>query len=377
MSTNDGPRLGQPTDETNDETGSQLALPLFRGIRKMRAVEASEMIEGNAVSAIPESSAALELYDRVDVSVGARLRAARESRCWSLADVAGRLKLPLKLIERVECDDYEGLTGGVFLRGYLASYARLVGMPVEETTSIAAAHTHTAPLVATGTISRSRYLFDRYSVSATYLVLTAIIVVPAVWLATHGGLEQDLARTTPLDPPVSIISAPVRDAVSIGAEVQPAPSGGLADAKNFPNTDAGSAQPAAPLTQDPAPVIASMAPFASAPTQSAATTPAEAAPSAEGSLGSGAHTLKLKLREQSWVEITTAEGHKLEYRMLAADSEHTYRSDSQLSVRVGNVQGAQLQADGAVLDLTPFQRGNVAHLKVFGATGSGVSRLDQ
>lgn len=327
----------------------------------------SELNRGSA------SLAPLELYDRVDVSLGERLRAARQLCGWSLADVAGRLKLPLKLIERLECDDYTGLTGGVFLRGYLASYARLVGMPVEQTTSIAAAHTHTAPLVATGTISRSRYLFDRYSVSATYLVLTAIIVVPAVWLATHGGLEQDLARTTSLDPPASIVSAPVRDANSIAAEVQQAPSGSLADATKVTDTDN-----AAAVTQDPAPVIASMAPFAAAPTQSAAISPAEAAPSTEGSLGSGAHTLNLRLREQSWVEITTADGHKLEFRMLAAGSEHTYRSDNQLSVRVGNVQGAQLQADGAVVDLTPFQRGNVAHLKVFGGTtGSGVSRLDQ
>lgn len=377
MSTNDGPQLRQVTDETNDETGSQLTLPLFRGIRKMRAAEANETSERTQASAGPDNAAPLELYDRVDASLGERLRAARQSRGWSLADIAGRLKLPLKLIERLEYDDYEGLTGGVFLRGYLASYSRLVGIPVEQATSIAAANTQTAPLVATGTISRSRYLFDRYSVSATYLVLTAIIVVPAVWLATHGGLEQDLARTTPLDPPASIISAPVREATSIANEVQPAPSSRLADAANVTHTDTAPAQPGAAVAQDPAPVIASMTPFASAPSQSAAAPPAESAPSTEDSLGSGAHTLTLKLRDQSWVEITTADGHKLEYRMLAAGSEHTYRSDSQLSVRVGNVQGAQLQADGAVVDLTPFQRGNVAHLKVFGGVGSGISRLDQ
>ena len=45
---------------------------------------------------------------------------------------ATRLKLPAQLIARLEGDDYAGLTEGVFLRGYLGSYARLVGVPVEQ-----------------------------------------------------------------------------------------------------------------------------------------------------------------------------------------------------------------------------------------------------
>jgi cytoskeleton protein RodZ len=368
MNASDGQQPKRATDETNDENGSQLMLPLSRGKRVMRVAESSELNEHKPEVVDHESPAALELYDRASAPLGQRLRAARDVRGWSRMDVANRLKLPHKLIERLERDDYEGLTDGVFLRGYLGSYARLVGVPVEQATSVAAAHTQTVPLVATGTISRSRYLFDRYSVSATYLVLTAIIVVPAVWLATHGGLEQNLARTTPLDPPANTISVPLRDAAPIA---------------NNPSTDAapdlattapaGAAALSAP--KDPPPVIASMTPFAAAPV--AAPAAAETTPAAAQTAGSGGHTLGLKLSQQSWVEITAADGRKLEYGMLAAGSEHSYRSDGQLSIRLGNAQGAQLRTDGSVIDLTPFQRGNVAHVKVFGEAGAGVSRLDQ
>ncbi|MEO5559977.1 MAG: RodZ domain-containing protein [Dokdonella sp.] len=338
----------------------------------MRVAETSELNEHQPEVTEGANTPVLELYDRASAPLGQRLSAARETRSWSRADVANRLKLPLKLIERLECDDYEGLSDGVFLRGYLRSYARLVGVSVEQATSVAAAHTQTAPLIATGTISRSRYLFDRYSVSATYLVLTAIIVVPAVWLATHGGLEQNLARTTPLDAPTNIVSIPMREAIPNSAATSSV--GNTATASAIATTSV--ATPASSVPADPPPVIASMTPFAAAQMPAAAAAPPELAPAANA-VGSGAHVLSLKLSQQSWVEITTADGRKLEYSMLAAGSEHSYRSDSQLSVRLGNSQGAQLRTDGAAIDLTPFQRGNVAHVRVFGEAGASVSRIDQ
>ncbi|MEO7755506.1 MAG: RodZ domain-containing protein [Dokdonella sp.] len=366
MSVHDGRQPTGAIEDINDESGSQLILPLSRGTQAMRVAEARELNEKPLVTD-DANPPALELYDRATV-LGQRLRAAREAHGWSRADVASRLKLPLKLIERLECDDYEGLADGVFLRGYLRSYSRLVGVPVEEATSVAAAHTQTAPLIATGTISRSRYLFDRYSVSATYLVLTAIIVVPAVWLATHGGLEQNLARTTPLDTPANTLSIPVRETAQHPAA---APSGD-ASTSDMAAVASTETAPVQNSSADPAPVIASMTPFAAAQTQSRP----EASPVAPSTaIGGVAHTLSLKLSQQSWVEITAADGRKLEYSMLAAGSEHSYHSDGQLAVRLGNAQGAQLRTDGTTVDLTPFQRGNVAHVRVFGETG--ISRLDQ
>jgi cytoskeleton protein RodZ len=259
------------------------------------------------------------------------------------------------------------MSDGVFLRGYLASYARLVGLPVEQATRVAAANTRAAPLVATGTISRSRYLFERYSVSATYLALTAIIVVPAVWLATHGGLEQNLVRTTPLDPPAQSTSATT---TSLPIALQ----GGTETAQDSAATAANTQvlEPAAAASHEQTPVVASMTPF---PAPQAAK-PEQAAPLPAA--GEGAHVVKLKLAQQSWVEITAADGRKVEYNMLAAGSEHSYRSDGPLSVRIGNVQGAEVSVDGSAIDLAPFQRGNVAHVKLLAdGNNAHVGRIEQ
>lgn len=294
----------------------------------------TEHVEGR----VPASDHVIELHERSTASLGQRLAGARERMGLSHAEVGARLKLPVKLIGRLERDDYEGLTQGVFLQGYLASYARLVGIPVEHAVDVAASHAETAPLVATGAVSRSRYLIDRYSVSATYLVLTAIIVVPAVWLATHGGLEQNLARTTPLDvaTPIASVSAPLE----------------------VPGGQTRTTVPPPPTEIDPPPVIASMAPF----TQPEPPAPPVAPASAP------ARVLSLELAEPSWIEITAEDGRKLEYAMLDVGT-HDYRSAGPLSVRIGNVQGARLRTDGQPIDLDAFRRGNVAHVRLFAEGG--------
>ncbi len=307
-------------------------------------------------------------------SLGARLRAARESYGWSVAEIGTELRLPARLIERLENDDYTGISDAVFLRGYLTSYARLVEVPLACTQTVLAEHAHVAPLVATGAISRSRYLLERYSASATYLVLTAIIVVPAVWLATHGGLRQEFTQSTPLDPPARVV-LPVATSTDTATALDADAAKSLATTSKAPAAVAAPAAATVPGAQTP--IVASMTPFQVSEPSRAAEAPTQSAGSATPNNGDGAHVITLKIAQPSWVEVTTADGRKLEYSMLAADSEHEYRSDGSLSLRIGNSEGAQISADGKPIDLAPFRRGNVAHLRLFGSGEATAERPQQ
>jgi cytoskeleton protein RodZ len=350
----------QETGASIETDNEQLALPLSSGRHIMRAEEPDH--DGKAS---PEHVAATEemnltMREHSEPTFGQRLRVAREKKSLSRAEIAQRLKLPLRLVERIENDDYAGMDEGVYLRGYLSSYARIVEVPLIAAESVAAQHTRSAPLVATGKVSRSRYLIDRYSVSATYLVLTALIVVPAVWLATHGGLEQNLARTTPLDSPGTSIAVPPAEMAATEAEKSGA---GVTSASDGVSSDAASTAAATepPKPQEQMPVVASMAPFGT----SSATPPA---PHAEPKPAvAGAHSLTLKLNAASWVEIVSADGSKVEYGLLPAGAEKTYTSDGALSVRLGNADGAEVIVDGEAIDLAPFRHSNVARLSLFGA----------
>jgi cytoskeleton protein RodZ len=293
--------------------------------------------------------------DEAPASIGSRLRAGRESRGWTCEEVGARLKLQARLIRKLEQDDFTGISHAVYLRGYLTSYARLLDMPVDFAERVVEEVSEPATLVSTGRVSRSRYLLDRYSVSATYLILTGLVIGPAVWLATHGGLEQNLARTVMLDEPAKVVSQESASTVDAPPQVSTSILVGPP------------APPATPIrniaSEDAQPIVASMAPFASSPATVSPT------PIVDD------HSLTLKLAQASWVEITSADGEKLEYSLLQAGVERTYSSDQAMTIRIGNAGGAIVVADGQEVDLAPYQRANVAHLRVF-ADGQLATRAE-
>lgn len=293
------------------------------------------------------------------VPLGQRLRAAREAHGWTREEVAGRLRLPGHVVQSLESGDYQRTSYSIYLRGYLTSYTRLLGLPTILVDNVLREHGQTPQLVTSSPVSRSRYLFDRYSVSALYLILTGVIIVPAVLLAMRTTFEPNLAQFTPLDTPLNTTTHEVAVPEQT-ATTNPAPTG---------NTTTDTATKQAPAestsTTQNSPLIASMTPFPAASTTTPATETATSA----------AHTLHLMLRDASWVEIVSADGQKLEYGLLPAGTERSYSSDKTLEVRLGNSAGAAIEIDGKTEDLTPYRRANVAYFKLFSA-GQTISRIE-
>ena len=296
----------------------------------------------------------------VQPSLGQRLRAAREVRGWSCADVAARLHLPIQIVQTLEADRFDAIGHRIYLRGYLANYVRLLDLPTVLVETALQQHLEPPPLTTSGTISHSRYLFQRYSVSALYLILTGVIIVPAVLLAMRAGLEPQITELTSLDAPNAVATSdPGKSNVQSAASTPAA------------NSPSETVAPAAGSNTGPAaadsPLIASMAPF-----PALAHKDSEAAQPAPSASGSGAHTLRISLKDASWVEVTSANGEKLAYGLLPAGTDRTISSDSELEVRIGNSAGAQIELDGQAQDLTAYRRSNVARFKAF-APGQPIS----
>ncbi|QWT21472.1 DUF4115 domain-containing protein [Bacillus sp. NP157] len=283
---------------------------------------------------------------------GSRLRAAREARGYSVEACGQALRLPVRLLRQLEAGEYGGIDYQVYLSGYLTKYGRHVGVDEEAIQAELARLTPRQPtLVVTGGVSHSRYLLERYVTAATYVVLTAIIVVPMVWLGVRGTLDRDMPRLAPLDAaPVAQQDAPASSSTSATAVAAAQPQ---------------ATAPAEQRAEDQQPVLASMAMFPPLD-HSAAKAPLATSPVAPASTGTGqgGHDLTLSLPAASWVEVTDATGQRLEYGILPAGTQKSYHSDSPLDVRIGNAGGAQATVDGQPVAIESFRRANVARFRV-------------
>lgn len=294
-------------------------------------------------------------------SFGGRLQAAREALGLSIETCATTLRLPVRVLRDLENDRHEGIDSKIYLSSYIGKYGRHLGIDDASIQVELDRIKQVEPaLIATGGISHSRFLFDRYATAATYVVLTAVIVVPMIWLGVRGTMDRSLTHLAPLDAaPVAQQDAPS----SAGSSTLAAAT----SASSSPTNSLASTQIPAPppvVTNAPQdqPLMASMAPFPNLDNGSvAAARPLAAAPV---DAGTGSHTLSVTLDAASWVEVVDRDGKRLEYGLLPAGSSRTYHSDQAMDVRIGNSSGAQVSVDGQAVGLDTFRHANVAHFRV-------------
>lgn len=78
-------------------------------------------------------------------------------------------------------------------------------------------------------------------------------------------------------------------------------------------------------------------------------------------------TLTLRALAASWIEITDAQGHLIDSRILQPGESQSYRSAGPLRVTLGNAEGVDVTRDGKPLIVKPGRHSRVAHFEVFAA----------
>jgi cytoskeletal protein RodZ len=78
-------------------------------------------------------AASMAVVSRSDSDFGARIRQAREQRGISLRQIAETTKISVSVLEALERNDISRLPGGIFSRGFVRSYAVVIGVDPEQT----------------------------------------------------------------------------------------------------------------------------------------------------------------------------------------------------------------------------------------------------
>jgi cytoskeletal protein RodZ len=68
----------------------------------------------------------------MEQNLGNYLRREREGRSLGLLDLSRTTKIPIRSLERLEAGQYDALPAEVFVRGFIKSYARAVGLNDED-----------------------------------------------------------------------------------------------------------------------------------------------------------------------------------------------------------------------------------------------------
>lgn len=305
----------------------------------------------------------------------------REGQGLSLEQVATSLRLPAAQVRALEEGDYSKLPSVVFARGYLRSYARLLGvngddLVLEFDRNYGGAQT-SASIRSISRIQPSGA--SGPGVSLSMLLLVVVIVATTFWWwKTQYGHEVALTSS-----PQSTVAVDTADGETLVLSAgEPEPEAGLdiaapqlspEEAMAISAEGAGEQAEAAVVAAQVDAAFVVTAADAATDTVAAAATTALAAPAsdvaaasesdAEGAVSLATTGLLVRFSDDCWVTVKSATGKTLFNNLRKAGEELRIEQAGPLNVLLGRTNAvSQISFDGAVVDLAPFNNKNVARL---------------
>lgn len=284
--------------------------------------------------------------DNALAAIGKRLAKAREDAGMDLRAVASELHLRVEVIQAIEAGDEAALPAAAFIRGYVRSYARCVGLDdVALVAALPQAVEH-RPVPRQG--SRKHYRVPSlplgrvlvWGLVLSLLVLMVLYGAPAIERLWSGQQNQavDNALQLPLSGFEGLPDSDVPALPEDGGEETSGTGGSPAQ-----KPDERSSVPASSRS----PTVKQAVIVSSSGNKNSA----------------GPAQLTLRFTRDSWVEMTSRD-RKLVVGTQHAGSERTVRAEPPIDILLGNAPGVEMYWRGKRFDITPYQRGKVARIKL-------------
>lgn len=169
--------------------------------------------------------------EKARLTPGELLRSQRETLGLSVQHVADTLNLTMHFIRSLESDSYEKLPGDVFVRGYIRSYARLVGLDPDQLIEIFDAYGDKKQARKQEAIKR--YTRRRRDKNRPWVVVSGlafIVVALALWFFNRSpqSVEPPTSNSSVEDTVETVVS-PGESTISELAVFESSPAG---DAEN-------------------------------------------------------------------------------------------------------------------------------------------------
>jgi cytoskeleton protein RodZ len=302
---------------------------------------------------------------RAQSTAGARLRAAREATGLSVDAVAQQLKLAPRQVKALEDDDWQRLPGRTFVRGFTRNYARFVHIDPDAVLALLPAP-DAAPALERPALAASRRPMGEIPIERVTKSSAARWLVPVLVILIIAAIAYWQMARSSFHLPALLSSLVQHDAESApGSTVSgtaATPGSGLSALPNpvtQPGTSADAGASGSATRTVPGSTVTVL------PTPSAADTPAAAATTPASAAAAPADTpLVLTFKGTSWAEVKDARGRVVLQMTGGAGMTQTISGTPPLELSLGNARDVDVTFRGQALDLTPYTRGNVAHVSL-------------
>ncbi len=321
-----------------------------------------------------------ETVKRPELSVvptaGSLLQAARLQAGLSIEQVSEQLKLSLRQVNALEANQFELLPAMVIVRGFVRSYAKLLkidadlvlaSLPSESVGHALDRELHpslSTPFQESRTsfLGRQENNNRKYIYGAIALALAALVFVLIQQLEHQAWLKNLLAQWKSDKTQETQLIAEPAPAVVAAAPQEVTAKPAVAKENTVTQTDGlvgptvAVVSPAAPEVSQSKPDSEAVAPVAVSKSESASL-PVAAAVNAND-------MLKLKFKEDSWVQVKRENGPILTSRVIKAGTEESFEVKEGLQLKIGNGHGVEAWLRGESMPVQVGKDSKVVNLTI-------------
>ncbi|MBP8184625.1 MAG: helix-turn-helix domain-containing protein [Pseudomonas sp.] len=320
---------------------------------------------------------------------GETLRRAREDKSWSQADVALKLNLTVQALAHLESGTFAKLPGNTFARGYIRTYAKLLGIDQEPLVvafdQLTGSNAAGSSVHALGRIEEPAHVAQNLLRVVSFVLLAGLALASYLWWQDRaqnqtgtGGASNMLEHVEvegadgntqihPLDEPEDQAVNVAQEASDVALSQVAPEVAAQPEAVISPNTTTNTLQVVASpsVLVQPASAMQGSAPASTSSLAAVAPAPVStpvAEPSSSPVVGDA--VVSVQFTANCWAQLTDANGKVLFSALKRAGERLELAGKPPLELRLGYARGAQVSFNGQSIDVASYTSGETARIKL-------------
>jgi len=300
-----------------------------------------------------------EIQIEAPLSIGERLRLAREAKNITIPEVSSQLRLVRENISFLETGQWGKLHGRAYARGYLISYVKFLGLSEEEFLVEFNREYETSELETPLSNNVARLIENKGF--PWFKVLLILLLAVITWFAYQQWLQYESELVTEENLAVETVE-PVAETNSFSSSVVEAiiPTEQISD-ENSNNAVLPIIEQAVEATPEVVAEPTEIVVENIANDQNIKIVEAEVIAEVNPIPPADSETnIELNFSEDCWVNVTDAKGHILLNKVMNANTNIELSGQAPLSLSLGRASAVTMKVNKADFDLAPHIRGDVA-----------------